>query len=89
MNEMILIACSCHTSVNMPHLRIQGSAQQADIPEAGCVFLQLCENRWAGPGNPGRWTDSHSAKHYAVEACANDNLHGSWHMLIYSIGLQH
>jgi len=46
----------------MPHLRIQGSAQQADIPEAGCVFLQLGENRWAGPGNPGRWADSKDSK---------------------------
>jgi len=42
-------------SVSLPVLRIHGSAQQADIPEAGCGFFQLGENRWLGPGNPGRW----------------------------------
>ena len=36
-----------------PHLG-DNAAQQADIPEAGCGFLQLGENRWPGPGNPGR-----------------------------------
>jgi len=50
------MACSRPASVSLHGLRILSLAQQADIPEAGCGFLQLGENGWTGPGNPGRWT---------------------------------